>query len=117
METDLRAYLACMPAPPNENEGQSNCLDLALVRLGPPARRRPSNPALRSSGNSGRFGAAQPVRVGDLDLSPRGWKPLDAHLGASQRVCAGVLIRLSGWRPRHRATTGGTSRCTWTSAA
>jgi hypothetical protein len=43
---------------------------------------------------SGRFGAAQPVGVGDLDLSSRGWKPQDAHLGASQRVCAGVLMRL-----------------------
>jgi hypothetical protein len=29
----------------------------------------------------GRFDAAQPVGVGDLDLSPRGWKPRDAHLG------------------------------------
>jgi hypothetical protein len=43
---------------------------------------------------SGRFGAAQPVGVGDLGLSSRGWKPQDAHLGASQRVCAGVLMRL-----------------------
>jgi hypothetical protein len=30
---------------------------------------------------SGRFGAAQPVGVGDLGLSSRGWKPQDAHLG------------------------------------
>jgi hypothetical protein len=34
---------------------------------------------------SGRFGAAQRVGVGDLDLSSRGWKTRDAHLGASQR--------------------------------
>jgi hypothetical protein len=35
----------------------------------------------------------RPHGGGDLDLSSRGqgWKPGDAHLGASRRVCSGVL--------------------------